>query len=49
MLAAFPKKIEQSYIKKELWQVRIFTSLSSTACWAVSCKPRCNKSAAGAD
>ena len=24
MLAAFPKKIEQSYIKKELWQVRNF-------------------------
>src|SRR2546430_5956784 len=24
MLSAFPKKIEQSYIKKELWQVRNF-------------------------
>jgi len=47
-LSAFPKKIEQSYIKKELWQVEIFISPFNMECSLDSFTPRSSKSPAGA-
>jgi len=39
-LSAYQTKIEQSYIKKELWKVRNFTRVSRTANLPASSTPR---------